>query len=209
MDQQVYWNNASAKKEFTTPFKADLFTDHVTRDAKILDFGCGYGRILKNLNYLGYSNLSGVDFSIDMIKRAEKELPFAQFIHNDTYDLPFEDNSFDAVIIVAVLTCIVSENDLENLMKEIDRVLKNDGILYINDFLINTDERNLKRYKNQEGIYPYGVFRLDEGALLRHFEKSRIEDLLFSFKTIFFEEVVYKTMNGNRSNGFFYLGEKK
>ncbi len=50
-------------------------------------------------------------------------------------------------------------------MGEIQRVLRPHGSLYINDFLINHDQRNVDRYNVFKEIYgTYGVFRLDEGA---------------------------------------------
>ncbi len=46
----------------------------------------------------------------------------------------------DAVILFAVFTCIVNDAEQEKLIVEIHRVLKSDGILYINDFLLNIDD---------------------------------------------------------------------
>lgn len=36
----------------------------------------------------------------------------------------------------------------KELLAEIKRILKPQGILHVNDFLLNTDERNLLRYDN-------------------------------------------------------------
>ncbi|MCK5695872.1 MAG: hypothetical protein KAH62_04610 [Desulfobacula sp.] len=67
--------------------------------------------------------------------------------------------------MVAVLTCIVKNKNQALLMGEIQRVLRPHGSLYINDFLINHDQRNVDRYNVFKEIYgTYGVFRLDEGA---------------------------------------------
>ena len=94
------------------------------------------------------------------------------------------------------------------MMNEIKRVLKPNGIIYINDFLLNDDERNIKRYNKFDDKYNcYGIFELDEGAILRHYDEKRIEELIKDFDTIEYEKVVYTTMNGNNSNGFNYLGK--
>jgi len=83
--------------------------------------------------------------------------------------IPFPDGEFDSVLLIGVLTSNVEDDAQENLISEISRVLKGAGILYIADFLINQDERNLKRYQKYEDEYGiYGVFKLDEGLVLRH-----------------------------------------
>ncbi|MDD9150850.1 methyltransferase domain-containing protein [Sporolactobacillus sp. CQH2019] len=87
----------------------------------------------------------------------------------ETIKLPFEDNSIDAVLLLAVLTCVYKDQEQDSILNEIKRVLKPNGIIYINDFLLNDDERILTRYKKYKDKYKtYGVFELPEGAILRH-----------------------------------------
>lgn len=45
MNQNEYWNSV-AEKKFTTVLDVELFSKFVAKDSKILDVGCGYGRIL-------------------------------------------------------------------------------------------------------------------------------------------------------------------
>lgn len=35
MQQEKYWNKVASEKEFTTPFKLDLFKNYVDKKAKI------------------------------------------------------------------------------------------------------------------------------------------------------------------------------
>lgn len=208
IQQDEYWNKVAAEKEFTTPFKIDLFENHVKKNDKILDYGCGYGRTLRLLKDNGYLNLSGVDLSEKMIERAKKENPSMNYAVVKNNKLHFEDNSFDAVLLLAVLTCIINNKEQEMMINEIERVLKPNGVIYINDFLINNDDRNFKRYNKFKDKYNcYGVFELDEGAILRHFDEKRIKELTKDFNTLEYEKVVYTTMNGNKSNGFNYIGK--
>jgi len=166
MKQNEYWNSVSKQKDFTTPFQAEAFSKFVKRDSLILDVGCGYGRTLDELYHNGYRNLIGVDFSSGMIERGKQQFPYLDLRvkENDTIALP--DGSVDAVILFAVLTCIQTNEEQEQLLKEIKRALKPQGILYVNDFLLNTDERNLSRYEKFKNVYgTYGVFELPEGAV--------------------------------------------
>lgn len=209
MKQEQYWDVAAGKKKFTTPLQADEFRRYVNINSRILDIGCGYGRTLNELYGYGYHDLIGIDFSAKMIERGREQFPYLnlQVKNTDKIDLP--DESVDAVILFAVLTCISDNRDQENLMNEIHRVLRSDGILYVNDFLLNTDERNLKRYEEFKTKYTYGVFELPEGAVCRHHDVKWVEHLLSPFQKMRFEELTFITMNGHRSNGFFYFGKKQ
>ena len=210
MPPKDYWDSVSDTKEFTTPFQAEIFEQYVSRDGNILDVGCGYGRILNALHHMGYENLIGIDFSSGMIARGKNQFPQLNLLVQENESIDFSDNSFDAVILFAVLTCITSDSAQRKLISEIKRVLKPGGILYINDFLLNTDERNVTRYQtyaNKYGIY--GIFELPEGATLRHHSEEHIRELTTPFTTKEFEHLTFKTMNGNTSNGFFYIGMKQ
>lgn len=209
MNQKAYWDKAASKKEFTTPFQMDSFKRHVPEGSIILDVGCGYGRTLNELYQEGFKEICGIDFSQKMIERGKCLYPNLDF-KKCTTPFDFEDNTFDAVVLIAVLTCIVKDEDQIQLVGEIERVLKPHGILYINDFLINRDKRNIDRYEACQKICgTYGVFALDEGAILRHHTTDHLFHLVENFKTIEFEPLVYTTMNKNKSNGFYYLGKLK
>lgn len=209
MQPKDYWDSVSETKQFTTPFQTEAFEQHVSTDAKILDVGCGYGRTLNELYHMGYQNLIGIDFSSGMIERGKSQFPYLNLLVKENASIDFPDNHFDAVILFAVLTCIVSDAEQKNLISEIERVLKPGGILYINDFLLNTDERNSNRYQKYANQYgTYGVFELPEGAVLRHHSEDYIHELTAPFKQKQFEHLTFTTMNGNTSNGFYYIGAK-
>ena len=210
-NQQTYWDKAASKKKFTTPFRMDRFTSYVSKESIILDVGCGYGRTLNELYQEGFKKICGIDFSQKMIERGKNLYPYLD-LKKCTGTFAFKDNTFDAVVLVAVLTCIVKDEDQVKLLDEIERVLKPHGILYINDFLINQDKRNIERYNSYQKIHGihggiYGVFELDEGATLRHHTIDHLFYLSRNFENMQFEELVYTTMNKHSSNGFYYLGK--
>jgi ubiquinone/menaquinone biosynthesis C-methylase UbiE len=209
-DQEKYWDELAEEKEFPTPFHMEEFEKYAPRDMNILDVGCGYGRTLNKLYNNGFKNLSGVDYSQGMIDRGLKLYPHLDLVKNDGDSIPFPDDKFDSVLLIGVLTSNVEDDAQENLISEISRVLKDAGILYIADFLINQDERNLKRYQKYADKYGiYGVFKIDEGLVLRHHTEEHILELVKDYKKLIFEKTVYETMNGHKSNGFYYLGKKQ
>ena len=208
--QEKYWDKAAEKKEFPTPFKIEEFEKFVSKEMNILDVGCGYGRTLDELHNRGFENLNGIDYSQGMINRGLRERPYLNLIKTDGDKIPFPDNEFDAVLLVAVLTSNTKDEEQENIISEISRVLKNGGILYLTDFLINQDKRNLERYQKYKDKYGiYGIFELPEGAVLRHHTEEHILELAKDFKKCVFQKTVFDTMNGHKSNGFYYIGKKK
>lgn len=144
-----------------------------------------------------------------MIERGHKEYPYLDLRVKSDASIAFPDQSFDAVILFAVLTCIIKDEKQQELIKEIHRVLKPDGILYVSDFLLNTDQRNRNRYVAYKDKYgTYGVFELPEGAVLRHQSEDWIHQLLSDFHTEEFSHLTFRIMNGHTSNGFYCMGRK-
>ncbi len=170
--------------------------------------GCGYGRTLDELYHNGYHNLIGIDFSKGMIERGKQQFPYLDLRVKDNEKISLPDASVDAVILFAVLTCIQTNEEQKQLLTEIKRVLKPQGILYVNDFLLNTDERNLTRYAEYKEAYGiYGVFELPEGAVCRHHDEAWIKQLLKDFSEQEYSHLTFTTMNGNQSNGFYFIGQ--
>lgn len=208
-NQEAYWNKVAPKKNFTTTLDFKLIPDSIQKDSLIVDYGCGYGRTLYELHSFGFHNLLGFDFAADMIERGKSEFPYLDLKTSTDNKIDCKSGSVDMVILFAVLTCIIEDEKQELLINEIQRVLKPGGIIYINDFLVNSDERNVKRYNKFLKKYEtYGVFELPEGAVLRHHEEHRISHLTRNFRKKTYKTIQFKTMNGHISNGFIYVGKK-
>lgn len=209
-DQEKYWDNVSDEKEFPTPFQIDVFERYVSKDMSILDIGCGYGRTLNELYNHGFKNLTGIDYSKGMINRGLRIYPNLNLIKNNGDKIPVPDNKFDAVLLIAVLTSNVKNEEQNRLISEISRVLKKNGILYINDYLINNNRRNVERYKKFKDQYGlYGIFKLSEGAVFRHHTEDHILKLTNDFEKLVFKKTVYTTMNGHKSKGFYCILKSK
>lgn len=90
---------------------------NVTED-KVLDLGCGYGRIAKYIN-----NYTGADLSPDLLNIAKKQNPDKTFVECDGRSLPFEDNEFNWTVIISLKTMII-ENCGEELWNQIKQEIK-------------------------------------------------------------------------------------
>ena len=208
MTSQEYWNKVAREKTFSTPFQLDIYKKYVKKDDRILDIGCGYGRTLEELQNAGYNYLIGIDFSKEMIKLAKTKNPSIDFRPTNGSFLDFPDDSIDSVILLAVLTCIPDKDNQKQLIGEVHRVLKKEGIIYINDYLLNDTDMYLERYKKYQDKYEYGVFETSDGGVFRHHSEEYLEELLSSFKTEEVKTLKYTTMNGHTSNGIYYIGRK-
>ncbi len=61
LDQQVeYWNSVGARKTFTHPLDPSWLS-RLEPSARILDYGCGYGRLAGELSQRGFDAVEGVD----------------------------------------------------------------------------------------------------------------------------------------------------
>ena len=93
---------------------------------KILDFGSGQGI---TANYFAQSNeVIAIEPSEEMLVNAWKDCDYTQIIGSISNLKEFESNSFDVVICHNVLEYI---DDKQLVLKELSRVLKNDGNMSI------------------------------------------------------------------------------
>lgn len=124
--------------------------------------------------------------------------------------MPFEENTFDAVILVGVLTCVPDNESQNEILNDIKRVLKPGAVIYINDFLLNSGFKRWLFYKKaQKETGIFGAFKTYDGAAVRHHAENYIRKLLSDFKTLDYQTFVIPTMNGNNSNSFGFIGELK
>ena len=99
------------------------------KKSSILDVGSGNGAILNYYTKRGYKTV-GLDVSEKLVKEASAKFPETKFIFYDGLNFPLEDASFDTVLLNDVLEHI-SYEDIEQVMAEIYRVLKQNGVVYI------------------------------------------------------------------------------
>jgi SAM-dependent methyltransferase len=208
LEQTEYWDTVADTKEFHHEIDWDFLSPFLNLESQILDFGCGYGRLTKRISDKGFANVIGVDNSSGMIKRAKKEFPVLNFQHHNERTLGFAENQFDLVLLFTVLTCIPTDKDQTRLVRELKRVIKPNGLFYVSDLLINSDQRNIDRYESTE-YEPYGVFEHAEGVVFRHHTMDYLKNIIFSGFEILYERIYeVTTMNGNKSKAVQLVGKK-
>lgn len=114
-----------------------ILKGHFPAGIRLLDAGCGEGR---NLNYFlknGYE-CYGVDVNESALRMLRFQLnslvqgyPSNRFVHADLKSLPYEDETYEAVLCIAVLHFAESEQAFKKMFGELVRVLKPEGKLFI------------------------------------------------------------------------------
>lgn len=115
--------------KFTEKFKKLLLEEIVLgENNSVLDVACGNGTFLKMLsnkfNIKGY----GIDISEKMIENAVMKCPDMIFKISSCDQIPFEDEMFDAITVCAAYHHFP---DVKAFAKEVNRILKSHGKLYI------------------------------------------------------------------------------
>ncbi len=138
-----------------------VFEKFIPKTAKILELGCGAGRIAFGLHKLGYTNLTATDFSSGMVLAA-RQIFESNNANIDCFELDaVEPNlpkeSFDAVIFgFNGLMQIPSETRRKKAITEIFSLLKSGGI-----FAFTTHDRdaaaNADYWANEKKRWENGV----------------------------------------------------
>lgn len=96
---------------------------------KVLDLGCAYGRLSKELlDYFPKIQTTGVDIAKNYIKLYNEDLnPRGRAIAGDIQNLKLPNNSFDVIIMVVTLIYLNTSEKRQRCLKEVFRVLKPGG----------------------------------------------------------------------------------
>jgi ubiquinone/menaquinone biosynthesis C-methylase UbiE len=135
-----------------------------TSRPRILDFGCGDGVLTSFLDLrLPHAEVVGVDPTLDAIEVARMAYPTIEFFVSE-HTVPFQDRSFDLVVAANVFHHIPSREH-EHYLREIDRVLKPQGICVLvelnplNPYTHYTFRRNPTE-QDARMLYPFQVVRM-------------------------------------------------
>ncbi|PRY45780.1 class I SAM-dependent methyltransferase [Umezawaea tangerina] len=106
-------------------YREDFFALVPAPGFATLDFGCGEGRVSRDLAGRGH-RVTGFDASPSMVAAAREAHPEGEYLVADAVALPFEDDSFDLVVAYNVLMDV---SDVDGAVREAARVLMAGGRL--------------------------------------------------------------------------------
>ena len=227
MDPDTAWKQFKGKEiPSTVELDCELFKI-IPEGSKILDFACGTGRLAFELQKRGY-NVVGFDINPDSVEHARKlsretnqaYKTSASFDVANARDLPYPSGSFDVCLIQAFMTALVNPEHRGKVLDEAQRVLKEDGLVYIADFEQNWEdplyrERYIRDFPEtgERGTFIVtadGSQETPEIFRAHHYTKEELTELIeprFEIET--FKRTTFTTYHGNRTRGFVVMARKR
>ena len=137
------WLNYSKDKDPVI----NLIKNYNLDPKNVLEIACSAGYRLNAIkDLLQDCSVFGIEPSKEAIKYGQEHFPHVNFTRGTADDLTtFEDGSMDIVIVGFVLY-VIDRNIFFKVISEIDRVLRNGGILIIIDFFSETVLKNVYQH---------------------------------------------------------------
>lgn len=130
--EQTYWNTNAQDPDVQKKYICDLDTNacikalgDFSQATKILDLGCGIGRITSILTKK--HDVTGIDISEGMLAIARQSDTKTKYLQNNGRTIPIDDNTFDFAYSILLFQHLETET-IKGYLKEIYRVLQPDGM---------------------------------------------------------------------------------
>jgi len=128
---------AASRKGFWPEFS--LFKQYSKSGDKIIDLGCGSGRLFDFLQQEGLKvDYWGLDISSELLNVAKTNHPdlAGKFILGSLPSLPFPDNSCDVIACFAAFHHLPNRNSRLQALQEMKRILKSGGIIVMTNWYL-------------------------------------------------------------------------
>lgn len=165
--------------------------DYTKSGDRVLDLGCGNGRLLKVLKDKKVEYI-GVDNSEKLIEAARREFPGENFQVADILHLSFPDNYFDKIYCIAVLHHIPSNEFRLQVLKEIKRVLRPGGLLILTVWNLWQRKTSWEAFFKQTFLKIIGLSKLDLRDILVPWKNKEGKILVQRYYHLFTEKELKK-----------------
>ena len=135
---------------------------------RVLDLGCGEGRVARDLKVRGYA-VTGIDASQTMIRLAREADPDGEYLVADAASLPFDDASFDLVV---AFNSLMDIDDMPGAVAEASRVLQSGAHLCV---CITHPTRDAGTYETRERFVMDGTPYLEKRRFELAVERDGLE----------------------------------
>lgn len=170
-----------------------ILKDRYQPKAKILDVGCGNGRNLKWFYQAGFK-IYGIDPNMERVNQCIElyKLQQENFIQGTVEKMPYESNSFDHVICVAVLHFAADLNHFYIMFEELLRILKPQGTLFI---------RIASNFgmENRVKLISAGVYEMLDGSTRFLLTQKILDDIQTKYSISLLENVKTTIVHNKRA----------
>ena len=150
------------------------FIDNIAEDSLVLDAGCGNG---KNMLYMQARDIKviGIDFCDKLLNICKEKVLNVKYA--DVRNIPFQNNTFDYVISIAVIHHLSIESDRRKAIDEMLRVCKPNGKILVSVWALEQDKNSRFKFRLGDNIVKW-----DDTTRYYHIHsKDTITDLLKSY----------------------------
>ena len=149
------------------------------KQSKVLEVGCGVGHTACEIGTKYGAHVVGIDVSENMIANANKRAKdlgaqdLVEFRVEDVTDLPFEDESFDVVIMESLLNILGEQRVIESALLEVARVTKRGGRVGANEVFVDESAPSEVRARLHELL----MGELGPGANLARYSDEQFKQM--------------------------------
>ena len=172
----ILWNEQNRRN-------LNVFSEYLEEGAKGLDAGCGRGLYSAMLSQMGFK-----------MKATDQELPFEEQMRytkknwqkegwnyiSKNYGvsfkicdlrkkLPYKDNEFDFIMLYAVLEHVIPRSKIKDVLKNISRVLKKGGYVFVAD--LPSVDSYVEKLAVKLGMWSHREF-FTKNDLIKYFGKN-------------------------------------
>lgn len=174
VDNIRVWNGLADRFQSTFPIEQLALNHWLGPTDRILDFGCGAGRVIQWLSKQGYNDVIGCDASTRMCEIARLVTGRSIFLV-DSRRPELSSGCYDAVIMSGVLSSVVPQASRCSVIRSVASSIRDAGLLIVGDFGRTCDPHYVDRYR--DGLED-GTFLTAEGLWIHHFEADELLSLL-------------------------------
>ncbi len=175
-----YW-----REHINKPLEENMWIDeykekYFNKGGLCLDLGCGIGQFSKRIMEYGYDVISADISSIALNKVKEFNDNIVNF--DMRKEFPFEDDKFD-IVFANLSIHYFSDEETRNIIKEIKRILKKDGL-----FIGSVNEiQGYENIKDTAEVLDYHYY-LNKGKYVRLFDVEDVKKYMSDFNILRIDE---------------------
>jgi ubiquinone/menaquinone biosynthesis C-methylase UbiE len=176
-DKNTRENRIGEMQEYAKEVKG-----HLRDNANVLEVAPGPGYFAIELVKMGNYNITGMDISTDFVEickaNAKRENVTINFVQGNVSQMPFEDKTFDFIFCSAAFK---NFKEPVTALREMHRVLKNNGIVLIADMNHDASKEKLDeeaRRISKTGFERWFMIRTFRGLCAAAYSRKELEDII-------------------------------
>ncbi|GAV19887.1 ubiquinone/menaquinone biosynthesis methyltransferase [Mariprofundus micogutta] len=177
-DKARFSSRAGMEVHFIELSKVMRLLDQTSKSAKVVEIGCGTGRILMECVEAGYS-VDGADASSSMLGKLQEKLEEKGASQSldvaEAAKLPYEDNSYDVAYTVRLLNQTESKAYAKNVIIEMMRIVRPEGRVLVEC----VNEQRLQMGRNRRRTTRLKASEIEEVATSSGATVERVEGAFF------------------------------